>query len=273
VSGACALERAGLGVAADAAAPDLADLDLGAEDAARDADADEGDLGTNLGVDLGVDAGPRCDPDACAGRRCVDGACGHHASCRQLHEARADLESGLYEVDVDGAGGEAAPVRVWCDMDLDSGGWTLVGRTAGSRDGGPFGWTSPRGAVDDDGAPYALGLGSALGFSEILVGRRGPGKTWGGNVYRVTVGANFLELHRTLAQVFPVTVVRGGCTPDGGPAMLRFWGHTSATDHFFFRDSATLDLYGMRPHEFSVNYGDCTNGGDLHRTEGMIMVR
>ncbi len=46
-------------------------------------------------------------------------------SCRTLHLADPSLPSDVYWVDADGSGD---PIDVYCDMDSDQGGWTVVGR-------------------------------------------------------------------------------------------------------------------------------------------------
>jgi len=63
----------------------------------------------------------------------VDNGC-TFAGCGELHELDPGAASGIHEVDPDGQGGEA-PFDVWCEMDKDEGGWTLVAVVAndGSR--------------------------------------------------------------------------------------------------------------------------------------------
>jgi|GEM_PF-2700790 len=268
----CAVERSGLGIGdggvprADGGVDARVELDGASQDFGRS------DLGADLGIDLGA---PTCDPLECAGFRCdpVRDACSHYPSCLALRDDNrvAPLASGLYEIRAEEV---SAPVNVYCDMSISGGGWTLVGRTAGNMDE-PFGWTTARGSVDDDTQPYSLGLGSSLAFTEVLIGKRGSGKNWGDRAYQLTVPVDFVTLYATSAYLTTdVTPIGRTCSPPpGGPAMLAYIGHTSATDHFFFRDAPGLDLYGMRAGAFSVNYTDCDNGGELQGNEGMIMVR
>jgi hypothetical protein len=62
--------------------------------------------------------------NACASARtCVAGSCVPFTSCNTLHAAQPSLASGEY--DVQPAGG--AVTRVYCEMSLHEGGWTLTG--------------------------------------------------------------------------------------------------------------------------------------------------
>ncbi len=84
--------------------------------AANDWDCDDSDASINPSAPEPCGGGDRdCDgnePDACA-------------SCLELRDAGVAAESGVYEVALETVG----VVDVWCDMDTDGGGWTLVQRT------------------------------------------------------------------------------------------------------------------------------------------------
>ena len=69
--------------------------------------------------------------DNCDGN--VDEGC-IFGSCLQVKQATPNAPSGIYSIDPDGEGG-AAPFDVYCDMQADGGGWTLIGVVAndGSR--------------------------------------------------------------------------------------------------------------------------------------------
>ena len=45
-------------------------------------------------------------------------------SCREILQRSAGQPSGFYMIDADGPGGADA-VEVWCEMELDGGGWTI----------------------------------------------------------------------------------------------------------------------------------------------------
>ncbi|MBM4355378.1 MAG: hypothetical protein FJ109_16590, partial [Deltaproteobacteria bacterium] len=87
-----------------------------------------------------VDGTEECDDgNLVAGDGC-DASCKveTQTSCRTLHEKMPNLPSGVYTIDLDGAG-PAGPLQVRCDMTLDGGGWTLVAVARFGQHGQP-GW-------------------------------------------------------------------------------------------------------------------------------------
>ena len=79
----------------------------------------------------------RCGNACVTASSCVASACTAPvlSSCAAIHAAAPTLPSGVYSVDVDGAGGRA-PFSVYCDMVTDGGGWTYgaIVRTTTSSD-------------------------------------------------------------------------------------------------------------------------------------------
>lgn len=219
------------------------------------------------------------------GAVCEDGRCVLATSCKELHAARTDLGDGVYEIDPDGAGPGAA-TRVHCDMTTDGGGWTLVARSVdGATVSDGFGWSSDRGAVDDDAQPFSFATAArGLGFTEILFGARGEGKTWGAGapVYRHVVPEGFVGTYAEAGYDSgdgPRTVL-GTCAPQRqGPTMLRVIGFTSLADHFAFTDDAGNPTFGLRPGGWNTNGAFaspdnlCSYTGELTKTQGMIFVR
>jgi hypothetical protein len=194
------------------------------------------------------------------------------ASC--VAHRDASESTGLHWIDPDGVGGAPA-VEVWCDMDLGGGGWTLVGRSAGPRQG-PFGWTSAWGSPRDDTQPYSLGAGPyGLDISDILVGARGAGKAWGANVYRYRfVPDDYVATYDMVAwYAYPgLLPVVGACAPLED-AMLRHLGWTHREDAFHMRDLDWDGDYGMRADGFNLFYDNCNNAGLLDGAQGMVFVR
>jgi hypothetical protein len=110
--------------------------------------------------------------------RCAAGACVYSVapSCGAILRANPMAVSGLFVIDPDGAAGRA-PIRVWCDMQTDGGGWMLVARLGQSVP------ASARGELRFDRTPASLetsGFASAAEFASWDLARLEPhGARWG----------------------------------------------------------------------------------------------
>jgi hypothetical protein len=194
------------------------------------------------------------------------------ASCRALLTATPSLrgKNDVYAI----APGDAGSFRVFCDMTIDNGGWTLAGRsgTLVSGDAQPFGWASSTGSVDNSEVPYSLGvIATKLLFSEVLVGTQD-----GSRAYKFAVSPAFLTKYAsTTVPTGTIVTLAGDCAPQGGPSMLKHAGATSLMDMFFLRDVPDLgQRRGLGPRGFDLaDYDDCERGGLLDGAQGIIMVR
>ena len=97
------------------------------------------------GSETDVDCGGTCNPCAagkkctvakdCATNLCTSGACAYAASCAKILAGNTSAGSGVYTIQP-----ASAPVKVYCDMTTDGGGWTQLlqclptdGCTAGGK--------------------------------------------------------------------------------------------------------------------------------------------
>jgi len=159
-------------------------------------------------------------------------------------------------------------------MELDGGGWTLVGRSVASGSGN-IGWGTANGYPSDDRATFSmdvLGLGPA--FSELAFGQRGAGKTWLITYKHVAATHDFPAAFSSSAlEMGQPLVLAGGCSP-GANSMFRFVGFTSRTEVFFVRDQGNNSgTFGLKNNRWESNSSDCPEGGDIDDSDGMLMLR
>jgi hypothetical protein len=198
------------------------------------------------------------------------------ASCSELlaRDPRLLGNSGTRDIYPGGRGVEA-PVHVFCEMSVDDGGWTLIGRSSNLSHA--FGWTTNTGTLTDPGPAYSIDVVAlGLAFREVMISTRDPFQYIpADHAYKLTVPDNFATayLDAAFATTNVVTLV-GGCVPEGGPRMLSYLGLTAGTDGFFFRDNPQDDFHtGLVSTAFDVLYSDCPAGGELNGRQGLIFVR
>lgn len=193
-------------------------------------------------------------------------------SCREIlkqHPERRGLD-GPYPLVTD-----AGSVVAFCEMSIEGGGWTLVGRSAVGASSTDFGWNKKTGDFTKLEYPYSLGVvGLGIAFGEILVAERSEAGGVGAVAFRFEAKAGFLAAVNTSIEIRPVVYVRGACNPDGGPSMMRYAGATSLNNTFFLRDIQGTDIRnGLRADGWNLTQGDCARNATLDGKQGVVLVR
>ena len=264
----CSLDENGLGP-----------FDAGLADAASSVDAPgeaaQADAAQDVAPDAPAEAADNCSPDSCQGERCTAGACDYYPGCAAMHTADPTRTTGMHHFK-----GGNGPFDAWCDMDTDSGGWTLVARSVTLGSSSSFGWFSASSSDPTNRTtPYSLDA-PAMGitFTQALVGQvdelaSGP-NVWGGNVNRLDLPGGFPGNFKGSAAGAVVTVLTttGGCQ-SSDVTMLTNVGYTGKSSQFFFRDNTADGSYGLSPDAFHLNFFLSCKAAEMDSSAGMIMVR
>lgn len=200
-------------------------------------------------------------PDAGPPRSCAE------ILVRQPNTATRD---GLYPI-----AGDGGAVQVYCDMTVEDGGWTLVGRSASNGSSTDFGWNKKTGQIGQLDYPYSLNvLAMQIPFSEVLVAERSPAGGVGDVAFRYEAKPGFFAAVDKTIEIRPVVYVRGPCNPEGGPSMMRHAGALSLNNAFFLRDIPDTNIRnGLQADGWNLTNGDCARNATLDGKQGVVLVR
>jgi len=133
-------------------------------------------------------------------------------TCKKIKQNGDSVWSGIYNINPSGLN----PFEVYCDMDMDNGGWTLVWRSVDWFTSLPnFGWIYSTWNPRDDSNPYSLWQESVnINFSEIMYATYEDGKDIS-FADKIFVDDNFFKSNYDQQSVDPEsadhTVVINGC--------------------------------------------------------------
>ncbi len=191
----------------------------------------------------------------------LGGEAGPGTSCFQIRRA-GSTDNGLYYIKPEGYTGGA--FQVYCDMQIDEGGWTLVARTDQNLNGA-FGWRNATGSVTDFSQAYSLNVYEKnLTFTEILYGQRASrnNNSWGYNVYKKTdIPATFIEdYYYNGISLLSGSVIKGGLGQL--PVCQQYFGYTNRTNNYFMRNviSPGAIIYGLNGTALKTSI-DCVSCG------------
>lgn len=194
-------------------------------------------------------------------------------SCKRIMELGYSKWSGEYTISPDGI----TKVQVYCDMDIDGGGWMLVWRSAQSGVWN-FGWLTQGGGIWNDALPYSFGPQvKNIYFSEILVARYTKGK----NIdfaLRFSVDSSVLknELNSAESTVNPQVIYTPWLTHTEKTwnhiRMFAFWWMIPSNNGFWFRDNTTAWSYGLLRNKLETAGYNATYGA-LDERQWMIFIR
>jgi len=135
-------------------------------------------------------------------------------------------------------------IQVYCNMELDGGGWTLVGRTSeGDSLYQDFWWMVEWGSLDNEVIPYSLWSESKnLNFSEIMLASYTTGKTIDyalsveiSDTLYIKDASQYASASSTVPgscrELFPVTTWASACDNEGTTGYyVSRWGNIDYTD-------------------------------------------
>jgi len=198
-------------------------------------------------------------------------------SCKRILWMGKSRWNGEYTILPDGISTQ----RVYCDMEIDGWGWTLIARSVDGATGWNFGWNYSTWSIADDSQPFSFGSGSRfLWFDNILNAKYLRGKDISSAVV-YSVDGDFLVDNYNLQDSNPtddnyvaninecravLNVSESHCG-EGYTYRQQYWWKFGLSDSYFFsyRDDVG---YWLNIDEWNFRSGD-----EYNNVPAMIFVK
>lgn len=189
-------------------------------------------------------------------------------SCKRLKDVWTGKTSGYYSIYPDGS----TPIGVYCDMNVDGGGWTLIGRSVAAWSSSNFGYAFSDGVVTDDTVPYSYGLIAAriFYFREVLFWSYTKWKNISTNIYKKEFLNNF-SYYGSIWENLATTIVQSQCLPSQLTGIAYMW-HTVQNGNFFLWSSSSYSWSIWLTASWFLYWVWCA-AWNLETNQGMILVR
>lgn len=189
-------------------------------------------------------------------------------SCIRLKDVGVWKNSGYYTIYPDGS----TSIGVYCDMSVDGGGWTLIGRSVVGGTSTNFWYTFTGGTVSNDLLPYSYGLTGSrtFYFNEVLFWTYTKWKNISTHIYR----KNFLNNYSNYGSIWEssvTTVVESQCLPSELTGIAYMW-HLVQNWNFFLWSGATYSASSWLTASWFLYSAWCA-AWNLGTNQGMIFVR
>ncbi len=212
--------------------------------------------------------------------------------CAKIKNIFSGLRNGIYKINPIGW----TPTNVYCNMEIDGGGWTLVARSVAGANIGDFGWLVSNGDVYDDSLIYSFWPSvKNIYFNELMLSDYTNGKQID-HALKIPVDSSFIRtpwnynsavLINKCTEIYPLTAWMSACDSDGQDGKVgsrnftRYWGFFDTSSglnniHYFFRHSNNLyTSQGLMidGYDGTVQPAEAGSLWDFAWKQGMIFVR
>ncbi|MCD5374832.1 prepilin-type N-terminal cleavage/methylation domain-containing protein [Candidatus Gracilibacteria bacterium] len=189
-------------------------------------------------------------------------------SCQRILQLGNSKGNGIYTISPLGS----ARVKVYCDMEIDSGGWTLVARSSETASSENFGWLESIGNPENMLTLYSLGDEvKDIFFDQILTttftGAGDIDASWIAEAIDSSVVKNELTTSESL--IGSCTIITNTSLGET-PICFTYWGEIDRNDAYTFKRTANTGQHGLRNNGYSSSPNFLNSMRDM---QGMIFIR